>query len=167
MKTIKFPSIVLTAASFATCQGYPSSFTPEDRASIEAASNVWVETYNRNDWDSLAKLFMPDAAMMPPNGPIVRGRESIAAWEMENETDFRIAFEIDAIKGSGDLAYVRGRSCVFIPDGTGNYGIDVGKFLEVRKRQADGTWLIEADIFNSDLPVGAALLDSCPLDLPE
>ena len=60
------------------------------------------------------------------------------------------------------------RSCVFIPDGAGGYGVDVGKFLEVRKQQSNGEWLIEADIFNSDLGIGADLLGTCPFaDLPE
>lgn len=167
MKSVIFPSIVLIAASLAGCQNDSSTFTSADRANIEAASKVWVETYNRNDWEGLSELFTVDAVMMPPNGPIVTGREAIAAWEADNETGFRIGFEIDAIEGSGIMAYVRGRSCVFIPDGAGGYGVDVGKFLEVRRRQSDGTWLIEADSFNSDLGIGSALLDSCPLNLSD
>jgi len=30
---------------------------------------------------------------------------------------------------------------------------DHGKFLEVRRKQADGSWLMVADIFNSDVPL--------------
>jgi ketosteroid isomerase-like protein len=93
----------------------------------------------------------------------VRGRTAIAAWEAENENGFRIAFDIQEKEGSGDTAYVRGRSCVFIPDGDGGYGVDVGKFLELRKKQADGAWLIEADIFNSNAAQGSELLESCPI----
>ena len=57
---------------------------------------------------------------------------------------------------------------MFIPDGAGGYGVDVGKFLEVRKQHSNGQWLIEADIFNSDLGVGADLLGTCPFaNVPE
>jgi ketosteroid isomerase-like protein len=28
----------------------------------------------------------------------------------------------------------------------------MGKYLEIRKRQPDGSWLVAADIFNSDKP---------------
>ena len=32
---------------------------------------------------------------------------------------------------------------------------DSGKFLEIRRRQADGRWLIPRDIGNSDIPLPA------------
>ena len=167
---MKFTSVytALVALFLTACQSVPTDLSPKDRNAIERSSKKWVETYNQNDWEGLEALFTPDAIMMPPNGLAVQGREAIAKWEQENETGFRIAFKLEAIEGRGDLAYVRGRSCVFIPDGNGGYGVDVGKFLEVRERQADGEWLIEADIFNSNLAVGADLLGTCPfVNLPE
>lgn len=155
---------IVIAATLSACQSGSTGLTIDDRAAIEASSQVWVETYNRNDWQGLADLFTPDAIMMPPNGPAIRGPAAIAEWEQANETGFRIAFDLETIDGNADTASVSGRSCVFTPDGAGGYGVDVGKFLEVRKRQADGTWLIRTDIFNSDLSVGADLLDACPFD---
>ena len=65
-------------------------------------------------------------------------------------------------EGRGDLAYIRGRSCVFIPLGDEIYGVDVGKYLEVREKQPDGAWLITKDIFNSDAAIGSDLLEACP-----
>ena len=154
----------------AACERAPAVFSPDDAARIKLASKNWVESYNRNDWDGLAAYFTPDAIMMPPNGSPVTGREAIAAWERENEQSFRIAFKLESITGSGDLAYVRGSSCVFIPDGpNGNdgYAVDIGKFLEVRERQTDGAWLITADIFNSNMAAGGDLAAACPFaDLP-
>lgn len=32
---------------------------------------------------------------------------------------------------------------------------DSGKYVEVRRRQADGRWLVAVDIFNSDVPIPA------------
>lgn len=158
----------LLAVFLTACQSVPIDISPEDHSKIELSSKNWVETYNQNDWERLAALFTPDAIMMPPNGPEVQGREAIAKWERANETGFRIAFKLEAIEGRGNLAYVRGRSCVFIPDGTGGYDVDVGKFLEVRKQQSNGEWLIKADIFNSNLGTGANLLRTCPFaNFPE
>ncbi|MGB3457394.1 MAG: DUF4440 domain-containing protein [Litorimonas sp.] len=163
---MKHACIAVAALAASACQASadagPSPFTSQDLSDIRAASAQWVETYNRNDWPELATLFTTNAVMMPPNSGSVTGRDNIATWQSEYESGFRIAFQIGTIDGDGDIAYVRGRSCVFIPDETGNYAVDVGKFLEVRRRQADGQWLIEADAFNSDMPAGSDLADSCP-----
>ena len=32
---------------------------------------------------------------------------------------------------------------------------DVGKYIEIRRKQADGSWLLDVDMFNSDLEAGA------------
>lgn len=167
MKLSKVYSIALLAFFTGGCDTIAATpenagLTESDLIAIKAASKLWVETYNKNDWAALADLFTPDAIMMPPNGPSVQGRDAIEAWEREYETGFRIAFQLLDIDGSGDVAYVSGKSCVFIPDESGVYGVDVGKFLEVRRRQSSGEWLIVADVFNSDLPLGADLEQACP-----
>ncbi len=57
----------------------------------------------------------------------------------------------DTIVGFGDLAYVRGRYQLHLAiEGA---AVDSGKCLEIRRRQPDGTWLLEVDIFNSSLPL--------------
>jgi len=132
---------------------------------IRAAIAEWVAIYNRNDWSALANEFTEDAVMMPPNSPAVAGRAAIAEWEAENEAGFRIALRPDEISIVGDRAIIRGRSCVFIPLEEGAVGVDIGKFLEVRRRQPDGHWLVAQDIFNSDLATGAELAKACPLEI--
>jgi ketosteroid isomerase-like protein len=154
--------IVFVLASITGFQSHAVGLSAEDRKSIQTASQTWVKTYNQNDWKALALLFSANATMMPPNSPEVRGHDAIAAWQNENESGFRIAFDIQEIQGDGNIAYVKGRSCVFIPDGDGGFLVDVGKFLEVRKKQSDGAWLIYADIFNSDASLGSDLFKSCP-----
>ena len=148
--------------SLGACQTYSGGLSEADLTAIQAASDTWVATYNENDWDALADLFATDATIMPPNSPIVAGREAIAAWEAAYETGFQIAFDVEEIGGEGDIAYVRGRSCVFIPLEAGEYGVDVGKFLEIRERGENGDWLIVSDIFNSDAAIGSDLLEACP-----
>lgn len=133
-----------------------------DKTDIRQASKVWVDTYNSNDWQALGLLFTIDAVMMPPNSPAIAGRKAISEWEATYENGFQIAFDINEIKVSGDVAYVTGRSCVYVPLEDGSKGVDIGKFLEIRERQTDGQWLITRDIFNSDISAGAALASSCP-----
>lgn len=136
-----------------------------DEHEIRAAIAEWVAIYNRNDWSALANQFTEDAVMMPPNAPGVSGRAAIAAWEAENEAGFRIALRPDDISIVGDRAIIHGLSCVFIPLEDGAIGVDIGKFLEVRRRQPDGRWLVAQDVFNSDLAAGAELAKACPLEI--
>jgi ketosteroid isomerase-like protein len=39
-----------------------------------------------------------------------------------------------------------------VPPGAPGPVNDSGKYVEVRRKQSDGSWLIAVDIFNSDLP---------------
>lgn len=54
--------------------------------------------------------------------------------------------------GRGNLAYVRGAYSLAIPMGKMMEPIhDSGKYIEMRRKQADGSWLIALDIYNCDL----------------
>ena len=53
---------------------------------------------------------------------------------------------------SGDMAYVSGTYTFNVKDAGGKTMKDRGKYLEVWKRQADGSWKCSADAWNSDLP---------------
>ncbi len=159
---LHMPLITVIWLALAACQSNTDDLSPKDLSAIKTSSAKWVETYNNNDWAALAELFAPDAIMMPPNSPEVIGRTAIADWEAKFEQGFSIAFDIQTIDGNADQAIVRGRSCVFIPLESGETGVDIGKFLEVRQKQPNGDWLITYDIFNSDLAMNSDLQDTCP-----
>ena len=83
----------------------------------------------------------------------MEGRAAIAAWMqgLPPVKDFKLT-PVE-IEGRGDLAYVKGTFTMsMVPPGAPGPITDVGKYIEIRRRQADGSWLIALDIFNSDLP---------------
>ena len=53
---------------------------------------------------------------------------------------------------SGDLAYEVGKYSIDMELEGGQTMTDVGKYLMVLKRQADGSWKMSADMFSSDAP---------------
>jgi ketosteroid isomerase-like protein len=54
---------------------------------------------------------------------------------------------------SGDLAYQRGTFTVAAtPKAGGNARHTQGTFLRIYRRQADGSWRMTRDMFNSDQP---------------
>jgi len=97
---------------------------------------------------------------MPPNAPSIQGREGIQKFwgGFLDAYQVRIDVVADEVEGRGDLAYGRGH---FTLDGTakakgGALLHDRGKFLEILRRQPDGTWRYAVDMYSSDLPAAAA-----------
>lgn len=136
------------------CSSTSSSFDSDDRESIETTAEAWRLFVSQRDVSSVGALYTRDAVLMPPNSGVVRGRAGIE--------DFFAAFpEIQDLKtvlleieGDGDLAYVWGTySMNLVLPGSSPPVADRGKYVEIWRRQEDGSWRIDRDIFNSDLPV--------------
>ncbi len=60
-----------------------------------------------------------------------------------------------AVARSGEIGYVSGTWQFTVNDPARKPATDRGKFVEVLKKQADGTWKCTTDIWNSDLPLPA------------
>jgi uncharacterized protein (TIGR02246 family) len=131
-----------------------SSVSAADVAAIESVSEQFRQALLRRDFDAVSALYTADAVLMPPHHPAVQGGpQAIKAWiaAFPKVTEFNLT--IDRVDGRADLAYVRGTYTMTIhPEGAPAPISDRGKYLEIRRRQPDGTWLLEADTFNSDLP---------------
>lgn len=146
------PGLILVLAA---CRVAPPALTDADKASIRAAIDSLVANVRARRDSASAQLYTENASVMPPNAGIVEGRAAVRAWmtAFPPVSDFTLTpIEID---GRGDLAYVRGTFSFKIvgPDGH-QVGEDHGKFLEIRRKQPNGEWLLAADIFNSDVPAG-------------
>jgi len=131
--------------------GGSSAILDTDKTLIRASLDTFT-AYIVTHRDSMAaNMYAENATMMPPNQPMVQGRAAIRTWIKSVPSISRfIASAID-INGRGELAYVRGTYALTWLAG----GDERGKFLEVRRREKDGRWLIIADIFNADAPTPA------------
>ncbi len=111
--------------------------------------------YIRANRDSAsASLFTEHAVWMPANRGIVEGRPAILASFQAAPALMGFTLTNIDVDGRGDLAYVRGTYAFTMPTPDGKSAVgDHGKFLEIRRRQADGRWLLATYIFNSDQPV--------------
>jgi uncharacterized protein (TIGR02246 family) len=118
----------------------------------------WSAAAGAKDIDKTVSYYSEDAVVMPPNAPSATTRETIrSAWkEMLTTPGAAISWKATKVEvaKSGDLACVSGTYEETTTDASGKP--DHGKYVEVWKKQADGTWKVVADIWNSDLPVAAA-----------
>jgi len=120
---------------------------------INEVTQTFVKAALAKDWATVAALYVDDAVLNPPHEPAVKGRTAIRAWmeKFPPLTDFKASNV--KVEGRDDLAYVLGTYTMTIaPPGAPGAVNDSGKYVEVRRRQPDGRWLIAVDIFNSDLP---------------
>ncbi len=153
MRARTFTLVLLALAwAIAACQPAAPELPQEDLMAIRALTDSWHDAFNAGDYDALVQLYTEDAVMMPPNQAAAEGRAAVQAWLGEFPTTSEVSLTIVNIDGRGDLAYVRGTySLTITMEGMPEAIRDTGKYLEIRRRQPDGSWPIAVDIYNSDL----------------
>ncbi len=134
---------------FNACQPAPCTLSEEDKASFSAKTEADETKWNSGDRDGYMMRYAEDALFLPANTEALQGREAIKAWHMEFP-EIKIAFEVKEVRGTCDFATVYGTYVLTTEDGI---EVDRGKWLEVQQKQADGSWIITQDIFNSDIPL--------------
>jgi uncharacterized protein (TIGR02246 family) len=120
----------------------------------------WSKDAGAKDVDRTVSYYADDAVVMPPNASAATTKETIrSAWkEMLTTPGAAISWKTTKVEvaKAGDLAYVSGTYEETMTDARGKPVKDRGKYVEIFKKQADGTWKVVADIWNSDLPVAPA-----------
>jgi uncharacterized protein (TIGR02246 family) len=110
-----------------------------------------VKAANASEWGKVAALYTEDGVLLAPNLPAIKGRKAIEDYMAGFPPISDMAFEILEVDGGRDIAYVWGNYSMTIkPEGADPIH-DKGKFLEIRKKQSDGSWLILRDMYNSDV----------------
>jgi ketosteroid isomerase-like protein len=122
-----------------------------------------------SDVDAYVRLYYADdARVLPPNHATVTGREAIAALFRSEGAIQEFRLTILALEGRNDLAYVHGayQMSLATPGAAAPVG-DKGKYVEIWKKQRDGSWKVVLDVYNSDLPAPASPPPGMPtLTLP-
>jgi len=153
-------SLVPTALLLAAlgCMPAPApaakAFTDADRAANVALSAHFRDMVMAKNWDGATALYTEGAALLPPNSPIIRGRAGIREYLGHFPPLTELTLVDDTVIGTGDRAYAIGRYHMTIA--MKGSPVDSGKFLDIRERQADGSWLYVADMFSSSVPAPAA-----------
>lgn len=119
------------------------------KTAIHALSSAFVRHFNAGEADQLVQAFYAeDARLLPPNHPMVSGRSQISeAFRQFLGAGFGgITIDTSEIEVASacDLAYAIGTYSLERP------APDRGKFVEIYRRQPDGSWRCIADMFSSD-----------------
>jgi uncharacterized protein (TIGR02246 family) len=141
---------------FYGCQRETADTRAQDEHAIREADAATLKAAQAKDVDGAVANYADDASWLPPNAPMVDGKASIrAGWsKLIGNPGFSIDWQIDKldIARAGDLAYTIYTYQLALEGPQGKPINDRGKDMAVWKKQADGTWKMVADTFNSDLP---------------
>jgi uncharacterized protein (TIGR02246 family) len=117
---------------------------------LEEEVAAWSKAYNQGDAAGCTAMYAEDAMMLPPNQPMVRGKQAIKEFNqgMLDQIGGTISNRIIESGLEGDLAYQVGTYVI-----TDTKTPDQGKFVNIFRRQQDGSWKLQVAIFNNDKPL--------------
>jgi ketosteroid isomerase-like protein len=142
----------------------PKSSPPDEISQTETPEtippNEFVQMYmdlakalNDKDVETATLQYAEDASFVPPNEPIVTGRENIKKyWQSvldAGTTSVSVTFSATSI--GGDLGNQYGTFRLSYPGPDGKMMVIKGKFVELLKRTADGKWVSYYGNWNLDL----------------
>lgn len=127
-----------------------------DATAIREADIAWSEAQGARGLEGMMAYYTDDPIMLAPNVPMAVGKEAIRKAFAPNFDipGFSAKWRPSKIEvaRSGDIAYAIGTYEATMNDPNGNPVTDKGKYVEIWKKQADGSWKVAADMFSSDLP---------------
>ncbi|HWW87720.1 MAG TPA: nuclear transport factor 2 family protein [Vicinamibacterales bacterium] len=143
-------AVSLTCWSVATnASGSPGELTQKDNAAVVAATLRYRDAWLANNPSMVMATLTRDAVLLPSSLQPIVGEKAIRAfwWPADGSTTTVTAMDqiIDEVLGDGSVAMVRGHgSLTFTLKQNGQERSETlrSTFINILKRQADGSWLI-------------------------
>ncbi len=128
----------------------------EDIAAIEEVLNQYAVSANAGDLELWLSLHADDVVKMPPDAPAIFGKEELGANFkplFDNFTFEEMAIFDVEIQLAGDWVFSRCNfTATMAPKAGGEPLYMDAKDLCIFERQADGSWKISRDCYNSNVP---------------
>jgi len=115
----------------------------------------FAEAFNRRDLAAVVALHSADALILGPDSPAERGGQAVEEGykEMLDAGWKNIEFGSVQIGSGGDVGYHVGTFAADVPTEGGSDQRVTGKFLDIYKPDASGSWKIHVTMFNFDAPL--------------
>lgn len=118
----------------------------------------WVQACNTKHLDDLLEFYSPDAMVLRPNVPPIRGAAAIREFFFGALEAGLGEVELEPLRVEllGDVAYEAGRCKMLVPVAMGKRREERGKYMIIFNRQS-GEWKAVADTLSSDLSLPPAV----------
>jgi ketosteroid isomerase-like protein len=145
----------LVVFSVACRHGEQVDAHPTGESGIQAVVDARSQAAADRDLEKLVWFYADDASVLPFNAPSVTGKGQVQQFWSRFISNRGYALRLSPTKEevarSGDLAYEVGTFDLTLGDSEGKTATNHGKYITVWKRQVNGDWKAEDDIYNMDL----------------
>jgi len=157
MVLIAYLALALLGAGCSNISAPPPDTRAADLQAVKDVETAWVKDIATKDPDKWVSYFTEDGSGLYPGAEILNGKAAIraAVAPMLSDPNFSLTFQSTRAMASkgGDMVYSQGTYVLTMTDPkTKMPKTDKGKYLTVFVKQADGSWKVVADTFNSDSP---------------
>ena len=152
-----FLSVIILSLLVASCAPKPVDMAAL-RKTIDDYNAASVEAMKTNgNMDKVMSYYADDAVQLPPNAPMNKGKEAIKKFMNDMMASgmkvTEASFTPTNVEASGNVAYEVGTYdfSASMP-GMGDMK-DSGKYIATWKQQADGSWKVAAETWNTNAPM--------------
>ena len=160
MKTIINMAVLMAFISIISCKQnekelntveIPKSATVEELGQM---NRDFAKALVAKDATAAANQYSETASLLPPNEPIVTGRENIKNYWQGAIDAGLIAASVKTIDATrdGDLGYEIGTFELKFQAEDGSIITDIGKYTEILKRNVDGKWISIYGMWSANEP---------------
>jgi uncharacterized protein (TIGR02246 family) len=154
---LRFASIITIALLIANCPAAAGAPAPADgAAAIKTLLAAHIAALAAGDPAAFSAAFADSAVMMPPDRAAMKGKEAIR-WGLRlafAQFSAKINGESVEVEVAGDWAFARRTYMLTLTAKTGGEQMELtANWLDVLKRQPDGSWKIHFEMVTSDRPL--------------
>jgi ketosteroid isomerase-like protein len=126
------------------------------RKTVDEYNNASKEAMLTGNADKLMTYYEADALEMAPNSPVIKGKDNILAFQQgmtKSGMKFNsVEFQTLELAADGKIACEIGSYNMNITLPPMGEMKDAGKYIALWRQQADGSWKVHAETWNTDLP---------------
>lgn len=161
-----WPIVLVGAVVFSLTSCQRGEQAGSETGEAAASSDIGIQAFDQlvTDWDAaftnrdveaVVALYDEGAVAMPPNSPALVGREAIGEFfsDLFAQGEIEVENKTETIKIQKDLAIGSGVYTLTLTPPEGEAVTEVGKWVAIAVRQADGSWRTIRNIWNSDMPL--------------
>ena len=141
--------VLFLSSIFTGCSGTNQQ---KEIEAIKAVSSARAEAFNQGNATGIAEHFTQDAVLMPPGTSSMVGRDAVEAYYQTIFDEYYTELEsgYKEVEVNGKLAYGRGYAKVKLtPKAGGETTSSEAEYINILKKQPDGSWKTTHDIWNS------------------